>query len=132
LALVGLVLIHANGVAYAEPGASPGIGDYTLVDERTLAVAVYDAPLSWTRVTNLVETPTDVFITIESLYWPIPLPQTAMLTSHDVPVSLSSPLGARTVRDARGVAIKSRLESADYAARNREVLARLDSKNRHA
>ena len=103
--LFALVLVHSNGVAYAELGSSPGIGDYALRDERTVAIAVYAAGIAWTRVTSVVETPTDVIIKIESLYWPIPLPQTAVLSSHDVLVSLSSPLGERTLRDPKGVAI---------------------------
>lgn len=81
---------------------------YRVLDQRTIAVTVGVGPRSWTRVTNVTETPTEVRIKVESLSLPIPLPGTADLELRDLTISLADDLGARVVQDANGQAIPSR------------------------
>lgn len=105
---LALLLVHSNSTALVGPGGSPEITSYLVLDQHTLAVSVLVAKHSWTRVTNITESPTDARVTIESLYWPIPLPQTAMLEKHWVIATLADDLGTRIVRDADGQPIPSR------------------------
>jgi hypothetical protein len=79
-----------------------------LVDQRTLAVRVGVAPCSWTRVTDVAETTTEVRVKVETLPCPIPLPGTAALAIRDLTVSLAADLGTRAVEDASGQAVPSR------------------------
>jgi hypothetical protein len=104
--LVGVVLIRSNSTVLVD--AYPRMDSYGIVDERTLAMTVSVAPGSWTRVTSLAETPTEVRVTVESLDWPIPLPGTAELILLDLTVSLSDDLGTRAVLDADGRVIPRR------------------------
>ena len=84
------------------------MGSYVVVDQRTLAVRVAVAPCSWTRVTNVAETPAEVRVKVETLPCPIPLPGTAALAFRDLAVSLADDLGTRVVRDANGQAVPPR------------------------
>jgi hypothetical protein len=86
----------------------PRMDSYRVLDQRTIELTVAVAPRSWTRVTNVVETPTEVRVKVESLEWPIPLPGTADLELRDLTVSIADDLGTRVVRDANGQAIPSR------------------------
>jgi hypothetical protein len=86
----------------------PQMTSYRLVDERTIAVTVGAAPCSWTRVTNVAESGTDVRIRVETLPCPIPLPQTDALDLRELTVSLANDLGNRKVTDAQGHAIPMR------------------------
>lgn len=71
-------------------------------------VSVGVAPCSWTRVTNVAETPTDVRVKVETLPCPIPGPRAAALAVRELKVALAADLGARAVRDANGLAIPLR------------------------
>ena len=86
----------------------PQMDSYAAVSQRTITVKVAVAPCSWTRVTNIAETPTEVRVKIETLPCPIPLPGTAELTLRDLTVSLAADLGTRVVTDANGQAIPLR------------------------
>lgn len=107
IVLAGVVLlVRSNSTVLVN--SYPRMVSYRVVDQRTIAVTVGVGPRSWTRVTNVAETPTDVRVKVESLAWPIPLPGTADLELRDLTVCLADDLGARVVRDADGQAIPAR------------------------
>jgi hypothetical protein len=108
LAALGLVaLVQSNRTALVG-GDYPTVESYRLAGDRTVVLTVVVAPRSWTRVTNLVETPTEVRVTVESLDWPIPLPRTGELNLEPVSVALRDALGSRAVLDPAGQAIPVR------------------------
>jgi hypothetical protein len=86
----------------------PELDSYAVVNQRTITMKVFAAPCSWTRVTNLAETPSEVRATIETLPCPLPLPGTAELPARDLTVSLAADLGLRVVTDAKGQAVPPR------------------------
>ena len=106
LALIVVIVIRSNATVLAN--SSPRMDSYRLVDDRTIILTVAVGPRSWTRVTRVTETPTDVQITVESLVFPIPLPATAHLELRELTISLADDLGTRVVRDADGLAVPSR------------------------
>jgi hypothetical protein len=85
----------------------PEVNSYLVVNQRTITVKVAVAPCSWTRVTNVAETPTEVRVKVETLPCPIPLPSTAELAFRDLTVSFAEDLMTRVVRDANGQAVAS-------------------------
>jgi len=101
--LGGVLLLAQNSTVLV-----PTMDSYTVVNERTIAMRVAVAPCSWTRVTDVAETPAEVRVKIETLPCPIPLPSTSMLAFRDLTVSLADDLGTRVVRDASGEAVPSR------------------------
>jgi len=101
-----VILIRSNATIVVD--GYPRMASYRLVDQRTIVLTVAVAPRSWTRVTSVAETPTEIRVRIESLDWPIPVPGTAELDLLDLTVSLADDLGTRVVRDADGQAIPSR------------------------
>ena len=86
----------------------PDMQSYAVVNQRTLAVRVAVAPCSWTRVTNVAETPAYVRVKVETLPCPIPLPSTDELAFRDLTVSLADDLATRDVQDANGQVVPSR------------------------
>jgi hypothetical protein len=86
----------------------PELDSYAVVDQRTITMKVAVAPCSWTRVTNVAETPTAVRTTIETLPCPALGAATAELFVRDLTVSLAADLGVRVVADANGQAIPLR------------------------
>ena len=86
----------------------PDMQSYAVVNQRTIAVRVAVAPCSWTRVTNVAETPTYVRVKVETLPCPTPLPSTDELAFRDLTVSLADDLATRDVQDANGQAVPSR------------------------
>jgi len=105
--LVSVVLFQSNKTALVG-GGYPTFESYRLEGDRTVVLTVAVAPRSWTRVTSLVETPTEVRVTVESLDWPIPLPQTGELALESVTVTLRAALGSRAVVDPAGQAVPNR------------------------
>jgi hypothetical protein len=83
----------------------PEMNSYAVVNQRTIAVRVAVAPCSWTRVTGVAETPTEVRVKVETLPCPIPGPSTSELAARELTVSLAADLGARAVEDAHGQAV---------------------------
>lgn len=104
---VVLVLLAVLLLAQNSTVLFPNIS-YRLINQRTIALTVGVAPCSWTRVTNVAETPTQVQITVETLPCPIPLPSTAALALRELTVSLADDLGSRTVADANGQPVPMR------------------------
>jgi hypothetical protein len=103
IAVVGVLLLAQNSTVLV-----PDMDSYSVVDQRTIAVRVAVAPCSWTRVTNVAETSTDVRVKVETWPCPLPLAGTGELTLRDLTVSLTSDLASRVVQDASGQAIPSR------------------------
>ena len=103
LVIMGVLLAAQNSTV-----VFPQVDSYSVVDPRTITVRVGVAPCSWTRVTDVAETPTEVQVGIETLPCPIPGPGTDVLSLRDLTVSLAADLGSRVVRDAHGQAIPLR------------------------
>jgi hypothetical protein len=105
---VALVVLGVGLLAQNSTVLVPDMDFYVLVNERTIAVRVAVAPCSWTRVTDVAETPTESRVKVETLPCPIPGPSTSELAARDLTVSLAADLATRVVRDAIGQAVPSR------------------------
>jgi len=103
LVVLGVLLLAQNSTVLV-----PDMDSYVVANQRTIAVRVAVAPCSWTRVTNVAETPTEVRVKVETLPCPMLLPGTAELAFRDLMVSLADDLATRVVRDANGQAVPSR------------------------
>ena len=103
LVVLAVILAAQNSTVVA-----PEMDSYAVVDQRTIAVRVGVAPCSWTRVTNVAETPTEVRVKVETLPCPIPGPTTGELAVRELTVSLATDLGTRVVEDANGQAVPFR------------------------
>ncbi len=103
LVVLGVLVAAQNSTVVA-----PGMDSYAVVNQRTITVSVGVAPCSWTRVTNVAETPTEVRVRVETLPCPIPGPGTAALAVRELTVSLDADLGTRVVEDANGHALPLR------------------------
>ncbi len=101
--VVGVLLLAQNSTVVV-----PEMNSFAVVDQRSLSVQVGVAPCSWTRVTNVAETSTEVRVKVETLPCPIPWPGTAELAVRELTVSLAADLGARIVQDANGQAVPLR------------------------
>src|SRR5664280_472342 len=95
----GLILLAAQNSTVL----FPEMASYHLVDQQTLSLKVAAAPCSWTRVTGVTETATDIRIKVETLPCPINfLPHTDELDFQEVTVSLAHDVANRTIADAQG------------------------------
>jgi hypothetical protein len=105
---VALVALTVGLLAQNSTVLVPSMDSYVVVDQRTIAVRVGAAPCSWTRLTNVAETPTEVRVKVETWPCPIPFPGTSELAARDLTVSLAADIGTRAVEDANGQAVPSR------------------------
>ena len=96
-----VVVLVAQTSTRVRVGAYPGMESYRVVDARTLALTVAVAPRSWTRVTSVAETATEVRITVESLDIELGAGSSELLLV-ELPVSLSRDLEGRAVLDDAG------------------------------
>lgn len=103
LVVLGVLLAAQNSTVLV-----PQINSYAVVNQRTIALRVGVAPCSWTRVTNVAETPTEVRVKVETLPCPLPLPGTTGLAIRELTVSLMADLGTRVVEDTNGQEIPLR------------------------
>ncbi len=103
LVVVGVLLLAQNSTVLV-----PNVDSYVVVNARTIALKVAVAPCSWTRVTNVAESPTVVQVKVETWPCPIPLPGTGELAAQDLTVLLAADLAGRDVQDANGQAVPSR------------------------
>ena len=103
LVVLAILLAAQNSIVVVS-----AMDSYAAVSPRTITVKVAVAPCSWTRVTDVAETLTEVQVKVETLPCPIPLPGTAELSFRDLTVSLVADLGSRVVTDANGQAIPPR------------------------
>ena len=97
LVAVGVLLLAQNSTVLV-----PNMDSYVVVNERTIAVRVAVAPCSWTRVTTVAETPTEVRVKVETLPCPQLGPGTAELVVRELTVPLTADLATRVVGDANG------------------------------
>ncbi len=103
LVLLGVLLAAQNSTV-----VFPLMDSYAIVNQHTIAVKVGVAPCSWTRVTNVAETVTEVLVKVETLPCPQLGPGTAELALRDLTVSLAADLGTRVVEDATGQTVSLR------------------------
>ncbi len=95
LVVVGVLLVAQNSTVLY-----PDMDSYVVVDQRTITVRVAVADCSWTRVTDVAETPTEVRVKVETWPCPIPLAGTADLVVRDLTVRSPADLASRDVQDA--------------------------------
>ncbi len=109
LSLVALlVLAAAVAVIRYEDRAGP-FNFYQLVDERTIEVDVFAPDTGWTRVTGVVESSTEVTITVSTLEWQLG-PGYINERPAALTVMLKDPLGSRAVVDASTGEVVRRLD----------------------
>jgi uncharacterized protein (DUF58 family) len=106
LILVPVVVVLSNSTVLV--GSDPRMESYQVADEHTIVVTVAVAPRSWTRVTSVAETGTEVRVRVESFVWPIPLAGASYLELRTLTVPLTISLLRRAVQDAAGNAIPLR------------------------
>jgi hypothetical protein len=107
LAVVVVLAATAAALLWAQNSTVlvPDMSSYRVLGPRSLSVRVAVAPCSWTRVTEVVETPDSVRVKVETLPCPNPLPGTDELTFRDLTVTLTADLATRVVEDASGQAV---------------------------
>jgi hypothetical protein len=106
LAVIVAVLVRSNAAVLVD--SIPRLQSFHAQDDGTLAITVAVPPRSWTRVTDVLETSSEIRVTIESLNLPVPLPGTGHLELRELVVELASPLDERTVVDAHGMRVPDR------------------------
>jgi hypothetical protein len=108
LGLVALLVLAVVAVIRYEDRAGP-FSSYQLVDERTILVDVFAPDTGWTRVTGVVESSTDVTITVSTIELQL---GPGYVNEHPVglTVILKNPLGSRAVIDASTGEVVRRLD----------------------
>ena len=91
--LAGLILV-GRWLDRSQP-----IQSYRAVDDRTIAVEVDASSPQWTRINSVSETSDRVTVSVGSFLFPWPQPQAGVGTSEELLVTLSQPLGSRSVID---------------------------------
>jgi hypothetical protein len=91
--LVGLILV-GRWLDRSQP-----IEGYRLVDDRTIGVEVDASSPQWTRITGVTETFDRVTVSVGSFIFPWPQQEAGVGTSEELLVTLSQPLGSRSVID---------------------------------
>lgn len=89
-------------VAQNETVLYPQFASYRVVDQRTVEVAVYVAPCSWTRATGVAGSAVALAVRVETLPCPLPLAGSADLALRHLPVTLPDDIGGRAVTDPQG------------------------------
>jgi hypothetical protein len=92
--LVGLLVV-GRWMDRAQP-----IQSFRVIDDRTIAVEVDSSSPKWTRVTGVTETSDQVIVGVGSFIFPWPQMGTDVGKSEELLVTLSQPLGSRSVVDA--------------------------------
>jgi hypothetical protein len=95
--IVGLVAIAAYSL-FDQPSH---IDYYRAVDEQTLLMGTISGPGATVRVTNVVETPEQITITVSAFHFQLG-PQTASGVLYESEAKLGNPLGNRIVVDGSG------------------------------
>ena len=78
---------------------SQPIRSYRVIDDRTIAVEVDSSSPQWTRITSVTETQDRVIVSVGSFIFPWPQAQAGVGTSEELLVTLSQPIGSRSVID---------------------------------
>lgn len=96
--VVALVVLLLAVVTYRLLDSPTWIYYYRVLDDRTLLAGTTTGPGAWVRVTDVVETPSTVTITVRSLYVQLG-PGTAEGVTYESVAKLHEPLGSRPVID---------------------------------
>jgi len=96
--VVALVVLLLAAVSYRLLDSPTWIYYYRILDDRTLLAGTTAGPGAWVRVTDVVETPSTVTITVRSLDIQLG-PGTAEGVDYESVANLHEPLGGRTVVD---------------------------------
>jgi hypothetical protein len=107
LVLATLVVLALTWIVLNTVNSRVRIDSYRVVDQRTIVVTAAVGPHSWTRVTGVTETATEVRVTVESLDVTLG-PSAAYAVLADLTVSLSQDIDDRTVLDAAGDVVPRR------------------------
>jgi hypothetical protein len=91
--LVGLLLV-GRWLDRSQP-----IESYRVIDDRTVAVEVDASSPQWTRITGVTETSDRVIVSVGSFIVPWPQVGAGVGKSEELLVTLSQPLGSRSVID---------------------------------
>jgi hypothetical protein len=91
--LVGLLVV-GRWLDRSQP-----IQSYRVIDDRTIAVEVDASSPQWTRITGVTETSDRVTVSVGSFIFPWPQPEAGVGTSEELQVTLSQPIGSRSVID---------------------------------
>ena len=78
---------------------SQPIQSYRVIDDRTIAVEVDSSSPQWTRITSVTETSDRVTVSVGSFIFPWPQAEAGVGTSEELLVTLSQPIGSRSVID---------------------------------
>lgn len=108
LGLAALLVVAVVAVIRYEDRAGP-FCCYQLVDDRTIVVDVFAPDTGWTRVTGVVESSTEVTITVSTIEFQL---GPGYINEHPVglTVILKDPLGSRAVVDASTGEVVRRLD----------------------
>ena len=109
--VVGLVAVSVLAVIRWQDRAGPFLS-YQLVDERTILVDVFAPDVGWTRVTGVVETSTEVTITVSTIEFQFG-PGFGNVHQAALTVTLKDPLGSRAVVDASSGGVVRSLDCAE-------------------
>lgn len=94
---VAVVALLTAGFLALNPGTARLLDYYEVVDANTIIGGTVTGDASWTRVTGVVESSSEVKITVRSFTWPV---TTASIGRQiELTVSLEAPLGDRRVTD---------------------------------
>lgn len=91
--LAGLILV-GRWLDRSQP-----IQGYRVINDNTIAVQVDASSPQWTRITGVTETSDRVTVSVGSFLFPWPQPQAGVGTSEELLVTLSQPMGNRSVID---------------------------------
>ena len=91
--LVGLLVV-GRWLDRSQP-----IQSYRVINNQTIAVQVDASSPQWTRITGVTETSDRVTVSVGSFLFPWPQPQAGVGTSEELLVTLSQPIGNRSVID---------------------------------
>lgn len=100
--VVGIIaIVVAAWLVFVAKNYATVVGPYQVIDPQTIVVEAVGAPRGWTRVTSVVESATEVRITVQVWDW-LPGPGTGYGVRVQLTVHLSQPLGDRRVTDGEG------------------------------
>lgn len=97
-----MVVVALVAIAIRLLDASGPIFTYRVIDDYTLGIGTVTGPGTWTRVTAVTETSSSISVTVNSLRAPLPGTGDDIL---ELRVTLSAPIGGRTVIDANGLPV---------------------------
>ena len=108
LGLVALSVLSAVAAIRYEDRADH-IPSYHVVDDRTIVLDMSAPDSGWTRVTGVVESSTEVTITVSTIEWQL---GPGFINDHAVglTVTLKDPLGSRPVIDVSSGAVVRRVD----------------------